>query len=182
MDSSLLRLVFSTAAQYSYATVNAYNLWALFPVDGASMATSGGWVFDSPVKDADQLGGRSGPFPAALVGAVAPARHGGVVSLAVARRPDRLTILVGVSVLALAFFVVPTRVHERYLFPLFGLAAILVAFSWRWRIVYAVASIATFLNMYVVLTTIYPDNPSVSDWLGIGPGIRSWSGRGGRRR
>ena len=31
LDSSLLRLVFSTAATYSYVTVNAYNLWALFP-------------------------------------------------------------------------------------------------------------------------------------------------------
>ena len=72
------------------------------------------------------------------------------------------------SVLALAFFAVPTRVHERYLFPLFALAAILFAFSWRWRIVYVVASVATFLNMYVVLTTLYPDNPSVRDWLGIG--------------
>ena len=41
LDSSLLRLVFSTAAQYPYLTVNAYNLWALFPVDGASMATNG---------------------------------------------------------------------------------------------------------------------------------------------
>ena len=51
----------------------------------------------------------------------------------------------------LAFFAVPTRVHERYLFPLFGLAAILLAFSWRWRIAYVVAAVATFLNMYVVL-------------------------------
>ena len=39
-----------------------------------------------------------------------------------------LTVLVGVAVLALAFFAVPTRVHERYLFPLFGLAGIL---NWR---------------------------------------------------
>ena len=41
--------------------------------------------------------------------------------------------------MALAFFAVPTRVHERYLFPLFALAAIPLAFSWRWRIVYVVA-------------------------------------------
>ena len=81
------------------------------------------------------------------------------------------------SVLALAFFAVPTRVHERYLFPLFALAAIPLAFSWRWRIVYVVASVATFLNMYVVLTTIYPDNPSIRDWLGIGEAIRSQFGR-----
>ncbi len=175
VDSSLLRLVFSTAAQYSYASVNAYNLWALFPVDGASMASSGGWVFDAPVRDAESWAA-IGPFPAVVVGAVLLLLTAAIVSLAVARRPDRLTILVGVSILALAFFVVPTRVHERYLFPLFGLAAILLAFSWRWRIVYALASIATFLNMYVVLTTIYPDNPSVADWLGIGSAIRSWWG------
>ncbi len=175
LDSSLLRLVFSTAAQYSYVSVNAYNLWALFPVDGASMATAGGWIFDAPVKDAVSWAA-FGPVPAALVGAVLLIATAVIVSLAVARRPDRLTILVGVSVLALAFFVLPTRVHERYLFPLFGLAAILVAFSWRWRIAYAVASVATFLNMYVVLTTIYPDNPGISDWLGIGPAIRSFTG------
>ena len=28
--------------------------------------------------------------------------------------------------------------------------------------------VATFANMYVVLTTLYPDNPQISDWLGIG--------------
>ena len=70
--------------------------------------------------------------------------------------------------LALAFFAAPTRVHERYLFPFFGLAAILLAISWRWAVAYVVASVATFLNMYVVLVAFYPDNPQVSDWLGIG--------------
>ena len=48
-----------------------------------------------------------------------------VVGLLVARRPDRQTILVGLAVLAIAFFVVPTRVHERYMFPFFAVAAIL---------------------------------------------------------
>ena len=96
-----------------------------------------------------------------------------VVSWVVARRPDRLTILVGLCVLALAFFVLPTRVHERYLFPLFALGAILAAVSVRWRVAYVALSFATFLNMYVVLTTLYPGNPRISDWLGIGPDIRS---------
>jgi len=175
IDSTLLRLVTSTAATYSYVTVNAYNAWALFPVDGASMATNGGWIFDAPVPDAASWAA-FGPIPAALVGAFLLLAVAAITSLAVARRPDRLTILVGVSVLALAFFAVPTRVHERYLFPFFGLAAILLAFSWRWRIAYLAAGLATFLNMYVVLTTIYPDNPSVSDWLGVGPAIRSYAG------
>ncbi len=176
VDSSLVRLILSTASTYSYVTVNAYNLWALFPVDGQSMATNGGWIFDAPAADATSWA-QIGPFPAAVVGGLLLGLLLFVViPLIIARRPDRLTILVGVSVLALAFFVVPTRVHERYLFPLFALAAILFAFSWRWRIVYVVASVATFLNMYVVLTTLYPDNPSVRDWLGIGAQIRSQQG------
>ena len=176
VDSSLLRLIFSTASTYSYVSVNAYNLWALFPVDGQSMATSRGWQYDAPVPDASSWAA-IGPLPAAVVGgALLALLLFVVVPVLVARRPDRLTILVGVSVLALAFFAVPTRVHERYLFPLFAIAAIPFAFSWRWRIFYIVASIATFLNMYAVLTTIYPDNPSISDWLGIGDAITSQAG------
>ena len=174
LESSLLRLVFSTAATYPYLSVNAYNWWALFPVDGQSVATAGGalWMPDSPVPDAAAWGA-IGPIPAALVGAALLLGTAAIVAWVVARHPDRLTILVGVSVLALAFFAAPTRVHERYLFPFFGLAAILFAFSTRWRIAYVVAGIATFLNMYVVLVALYPDNPGVSDWLGIGEAIRS---------
>ena len=91
-------------------------------------------------------------------------------------RPDRITILIGLAVLAVAFFVLPTRVHERYLFPFFALVAILAAVSRRWRWGYAILGLATFLNMYVVLTTLYPGNPQISDWLGIGPLIRSQPG------
>ena len=35
--------------------------------------------------------------------------------------------------------------------------------------------------MYVVLTTIYTDNPSIEDWLGIGPAIRTEAGITDRR-
>ena len=175
--AGLLDQLFKTAAGYPYLTVNAYNLWALVGAGNGSMAQTGGWTLDSP-----PFPPATGPYvsflgvPAVVLGAVLLGAVILGVSLLVARRPDRRTILVGVCVLALAFFAVPTRVHERYLYPLFALAAILLAFSWRWRIAYALASIAVFLNMYVVLTTIYPDNPSISDWLGIGPAVHSSTG------
>ncbi|HEY3333627.1 MAG TPA: phospholipid carrier-dependent glycosyltransferase [Candidatus Limnocylindrales bacterium] len=177
LDSTLLRLVFSTAATYASVTVNAYNLWALFPLNGESTATNGQWIPDAPGAGVTQWA-QIGPFPAVVVGGLLLGLLLFViVPTLVARRPDRLTILVGVCVLAMAFFAVPTRVHERYLFPLFGLAAILFAFSWRWRAAYLIASFATFLNMYVVLVDLYGYmNPSVSDWLGIGPAIRSFGG------
>ena len=59
-----------------------------------------------------------------------------VVSLIAAQTPGSLTILVGLAVLAIAFYVVPTRVHERYAYPVFALAIILAAVAWRWRIAY----------------------------------------------
>lgn len=171
----LIDQLFKTAAGYPYVTVNAYNLWALLGAGSSpSMADAGTWTLDAPPVP-PQTGDYASFFgiPAVVVGAVLLGAVIIGVSLLVARRPDRRTMLVGLAVLALAFFAVPTRVHERYLFPLFALGAILLAFSWRWRIAYALASVAAFANMYVVLTTIYPNNPSISDWLGIGPGIHS---------
>ena len=56
--------MFSTAATYSYVTVNAYNLWALFPLNGESTASNGLWVPDAPIPDATVVGA-IGPFPAA---------------------------------------------------------------------------------------------------------------------
>ena len=98
------------------------------------------------------------------------------VSLIAARRPDRLTILVCLTVLALAFYVVPTRVHERYAYPFFALAIILAAVAWRWRVAYVALTVTVFLNMYAALTNPFYDNPGISDWLGIGPALRAEPG------
>ena len=94
----------------------------------------------------------------------------------VARRPDRLTLLVGLAVLALAFFVVPDPRPRALRVPVLRARRDPAAVSWRWRVAYVVLSVATFANMYVVLTTLYPDNPAIEDWLGIGTPIRSRAG------
>jgi predicted membrane-bound dolichyl-phosphate-mannose-protein mannosyltransferase len=171
----LLVEVFRTAGGYPYLSVNAYNPWALFSLDGNGIASNTAWVRDWP-GDPPQPYLAFGPVPAVLVGTILLVAAIFAITLRVAQRPDRRTILVAVAALALAVFVLPTRVHERYLFPLIPLGAILVAVSWRWSLPYAVASAATFANMYVVLTYLYPDNPGVRDWLGIGPVIRSYEG------
>ncbi len=168
----LVEQIAGAAAGYPYLTVNAYNPWALLSLDGNGLAAAGTWIRDVAVEPG-QVAYTFGPIPAVLVGTTLLLLAVGAISVAVARRPDRLTILVGVALLALAFFVVPTRVHERYLFPFLLVGALLAVVSVRWRVVYVAVSAATFANMYVVLTTIYPGNPGVADWLGIGPAIRS---------
>jgi 4-amino-4-deoxy-L-arabinose transferase-like glycosyltransferase len=177
--SGLIEQVFKTAGGYPYASVNAYNPWALASVDGNGVAANGTWACDAVIVAS--AGGRVdcpeavmvGPIPAVYAGAALLAVAFALVCLAVARRPTPLVILTGVTLLAIAFFILPTRVHERYLFPLVALGAILAGVSWRWLAVYLVLSLTTFLNMYVVLTTIYSSNPGIRDWLGIGSTLRA---------
>jgi C-terminal four TMM region of protein-O-mannosyltransferase/Dolichyl-phosphate-mannose-protein mannosyltransferase len=179
IQSGLFQQIVLTAGGYPYLTVNAYNLWAIIPGNtGNSLASAGLWVCDF-AGDAQKCGAGSAVFggiPAVLVGSVLLLATMALILWVVARRPDRLTVLVGLAVLALAFFVVPTRVHERYGYPFFAVGVILAAVSWRWRWAYVALTAATFANMYVVLTTLYPNNPSVMDWLGIGGAIRSQTG------
>ncbi|HET9852160.1 MAG TPA: phospholipid carrier-dependent glycosyltransferase [Candidatus Limnocylindrales bacterium] len=192
----LIAQIFKTAGGYPYLSVNAFNPWAVLvhrTADGIeqSIALTRTWVCDSTIVPTGPSEFRIGPivipelgspgsdlscpdgamlgaFPAVLVGAVLFLVAAIVVCWIVARRPDRLTMTVGLAALALAFFVLPTRVHERYLFPLAAIAAIPAAASIRWRIGYVLSALATFANMYVVLAVYYPDNPQISDWLGLG--------------
>ncbi len=176
ISSGLLKQVAVAAGGYPYLTVNAYNPWALVPGDlGNSLANAGLWICDYAGTQADCGSGTAvfAGIPAVVIGTTLLLAAIAAILWVAARRPDRLTLLVALAVLALAFFVVPTRVHERYGYPFFALAVVLAAVSVRWRVAYVVLSIATFANMYVVLTTLYPDNPSIADWLGIGPAIRS---------
>jgi predicted membrane-bound dolichyl-phosphate-mannose-protein mannosyltransferase len=163
------------AGGYPYLTVNAYNPWALVTLGSgdqrSGLAHNGTWVCDAPSPDCTTFFAIAG-IPAAIIGTALILVAIVAVSAVVARRPDRLTILVGLAVLSLAFFVLPTRVHERYLFPFYVVSAVLFAVSVRWRVGYALLAAATFANMYVVLTSIYPDNPQISDWLGWGRAIR----------
>jgi Gpi18-like mannosyltransferase len=185
----LIRQIGIAAGGYPYLTLNAFNPWALVSRGGAGIAIDGRWICDTTVVPGAgfeiRIGGvllftspastLSCPdgysifgFPAAIVGATLLLLALAVVLIVVAKRPDRTTLLVGLTVLAIAFFVLPTRVHERYLYPAIALATLLATISWRWRIATVVASGALFLNLYAVLTTIYPNNPSIRDWLGIG--------------
>ena len=184
VPGGLIEQVLRAAGGYEYVSVNAYNLWAIVPGDlGHSLANAGLWVCDAPWVPAEKCAAGYALFgvvPAAAVGTALFAVTAMAALWIAARHPDRMTLLVALAVLALAFYAAPTRVHERYGFPFFALGAILLAVSPRWRVAYVGLSIATFANLYVVLTTLYPPkdqalNP-VRDWLGIGEFIRSEAG------
>ncbi len=192
----LISQIFKTAGGYPYLSVNAFNPWAVLvhrSADGIdqSIALTRTWICDAAIPaGADGQpsicpdGVMIGPLPALVVGAGLFLIVAAIACWIVARRPDRITMTIALAVLALAFFVLPTRVHERYLFPFAAIAAVLAAASLRWRIAYVLAALAAFANMYVVLTTYYPGcltpgadpngcNPQIADWLGFGGAMAS---------
>ena len=143
---SFLGQMQKTAAGYPYLSVNAYNPWALIGSGGRSgLAFGGGWSEDIiPLL---------GPIPAVAIGAVLLALGFAAGTVRAAWRDDRRTILIVGIFLALSFFMLPTRVHERYMFPIFGLLPLLAAVDRRWLWALVALSAAAFINFHGVLTT-----------------------------
>jgi 4-amino-4-deoxy-L-arabinose transferase-like glycosyltransferase len=181
----LLRQILDTAAGYPWLTVNAFNPWALVTQDGAGLALGGTWIRDATLAGAD---GGAGflvfGVPAVVVGSALLLGVIGFLAAMIWRRDDRRTLLVALAVMAIAFFVLPTRVHERYLFPFFALGAVLLAVSPRWAAVYVVLAIANTANLYGILTKPFYENVGLDPMLAafgglgaqLGEAIRSWNG------
>ncbi|HEX7491561.1 MAG TPA: phospholipid carrier-dependent glycosyltransferase [Candidatus Limnocylindrales bacterium] len=86
------------------------------------------------------------------------------VSAWAAWRDDAQSLLVAVAILTIAFFVEPTRAHERYLFPFFGIGAVLLSVSRRWAAVYVILAVANAANLLAVLVE-YQGIPSADGQL-----------------
>jgi predicted membrane-bound dolichyl-phosphate-mannose-protein mannosyltransferase len=135
-----------TAGGYPYLSVNAYNPWALVGAGGRQpLAFGGGWSADTvPLL---------GPLPGVAIGGALLAL-GFVAGIArVFWRDDRRTIVIATIFLSLCFFMLPTRVHERYMFPIFGLLPLLAAVDRRWLWATVGLSVAAFINFHGILTT-----------------------------
>jgi len=144
--AGLVGLFVSDGGQYGVLTANAYNAWAL--VGGASLASviggsGGSWIADSLTVVAG--------LSAVTVGAALLALTGLLVAGGLLIRDDRLAIVLGFAVAAFAFYALPTRVHERYLFPFFAPAALLAAGSLSAGLGYLGLGALNAVNLHAVL-------------------------------
>ncbi len=169
----LLQQIVETAGGYPYLTVNAYNPWALVSMDGSGLASVGTWIRDAPnpLDLADPFFAPLGIPAVALGSTLVAAAIVALMAVLWRRHGDRRALLVVLAVMAVVFFVLPTRVHERYLYPFFALGAILLALRPRWAAIYAVLATANFANMYGVLTQPFYDNPGLASMLGAFGGL-----------
>jgi predicted membrane-bound dolichyl-phosphate-mannose-protein mannosyltransferase len=159
---SLVGKFIEAAGTYAGLAVNAFNAWRL-PFTGASGPLPGlgdtlQWGDDRVLLF--NLGGL-GVTPQ-LIGITLFGMAAVLALWQVARRDDLRGVLLACLVLAIAFYALPTRVHERYLFPALAFAAPLVLRSRGWAAVFIGLSVSLFANVYWVYT---------EDWSFAGPRV-----------
>ena len=114
----------SAASTYEYTSLYAFNVWSIF------------FDFWKPDDQLVTIGAIL--LGAGLLAAVAPLWW----------RRDTAALLACATLAALAFYFLPTRAHERYLFPVFALALPFAASRGRVFAAYAVLSSVFFLTLY----------------------------------
>jgi predicted membrane-bound dolichyl-phosphate-mannose-protein mannosyltransferase len=152
---SLVDRFVAASNTYKGLTVNAFNLWRN-PWTGLGDVYRWGCDTTPPTcADGSGIAFFLGSMPISwqLVGALLFGIAALVALWTIARRDDPAGILVGALTLAVAFFALPTRVHERYLFPALALAAPLVARTPKWAALYGVLTLSFFANVYWLYTT-----------------------------
>ena len=125
---------------YSYTSVFAFNIWSW----------TGFWKPDTALFLGLSLSGWGAIF---LVSSI-------LLALFTFRKKldSKANYFLLFAILSLCFFVFPTKVHERYLFPFFAflLAAAGLAKSRNLTAIYIVTSLASFLNLYYPYSYYYP--------------------------
>jgi predicted membrane-bound dolichyl-phosphate-mannose-protein mannosyltransferase/Gpi18-like mannosyltransferase len=150
---------------YKGLSVNAFNLWRNA---WSGLGDSLHWGCDAPSLPSDpascvdgagvafSIGGANVSWQ--LVGVLLFVAVALVAYWYVAMRDDGHGLLLGALLLAVAFFVLPTRVHERYMFPALALAAPLVLQRWPfsrgWMVGAMAGSAALALLLYVAPTPV----------------------------
>jgi Gpi18-like mannosyltransferase len=137
----LTNIYFGAYSGYQVTSANAFNMWAL----------GGLWVPDGNLF---------------LLGWI---MFGGLTAFTLHVLNKRfsvsgdLLVLFSAAILLIGFFMLPTRIHERYLFPAIGILALTFPFLKKTRLIFGVLTITFLVNQaYVMyfLNSAYPFIPA----------------------
>ncbi len=135
--SEIFRLYISSYTEYPFTSLNAFNFWALF---GMFRPDSVSFLF---------------PFLTyRILGYLLFASLFVYVLYFLLKRNEEKMIYLCTSLLFFGFFMLFTRIHERYLFPMFVFLVIAMIFDKRLYIVYILSSITFFANLYLVFEEV----------------------------
>ena len=139
--TSLVGKLCDAANTYTGFSINAFNLWRN-PWTGLGDTLQRG---DDTVVGL-VLGGVSLTWQ--QVGTLLFVGFALLALVVVARRDDIRGVVLSALLLAITFFALPTRVHERYLFPALALGALLIFSGRIWPWLYGAISVVFFANIY----------------------------------
>ena len=126
--AEFVQLVRGASETYPYTSLYAFNGWSVF--------------FDFWKPDTDLVVWGGVLLVAGLLLSIIPLWW----------RRDTAMLLACAVVAGLAFYFLPTRAHERYLFPVFALALPLAVARWRVLVPYIVLALAFALTLYYAFT------------------------------
>lgn len=161
----------STAGLFPVLTANAYNPWALAgqgPLAPQFQQNIAGWQLDN----IDVLG-----VPANLLGNLLFLLAAALVFYFLVTKPTVQNAFLGFALVLVAFYDLPTRVHERYLVQAFAILALVWATKWWDRVALVVLSFANAFNLHAILSNglnvMFPPMPPSNDVVfqhhGLGP-------------
>jgi len=127
----LLQAYAGSVGRFPQLTNRAYNLWYLVTLG------AGG----------SDVGQGLGPFSLRLIGMLLMGGAALLVGLTLLRRSDGPARALGAAVLALAFFSLPTQIHERYLFLTLALLVMSAAADRPVLIAFVVLAVSATLNI-----------------------------------
>lgn len=123
----------------SYVSLNAYNFWFLiFP----------GFYPNVAISDNQELLFIS----MKSVGLILLGIYGCLVLYQLYKKNDNKSVVLAMSSVALGFFMLPTEIHERYMFPFFVLFSLIFMKSKKYILVYVVSTFTYLINMMMTMS------------------------------
>lgn len=144
---SFIARMAETAGQYPFLSVNAFNPWALTSSNETPaliVGSLGGWSRD----DIPLLG----PISGLSIGTTLLAIGFLIGALRLLWRSDTRSIVLVGAYLCICFFILPTRVHERYGIAAFAFLSLLTAIDRRWLWATLAWAIGSLINLHAVLS------------------------------
>lgn len=139
-SDGLYQATAGSVGRFPAATARAYNLWYL--------VTQG-----RNVSDLVEFGGLS----FRMIGLLLVGGATGIVTLALLRRSDGLLRAAGAAALALAFFCLPTQIHERYAFLSLAFLALCIAANRWFYLPFLVITVNATINILGALRGFWPE-------------------------
>lgn len=134
----VIKNILNSVGRYPFVTVNSYNSWFLISPDAPDLSNT--------LSDSTHL------YSISLknIGFIFLAIYTLIVIYQLSKRDDEETIILAATSMTFAFFMLPTEIHERYLFPFFALLSLIVLNSRKYTGVYIVLSITFLLNLMMI--------------------------------